>query len=105
MHSHNLALHVISEMGLVGLVFIAWLWCLVLGLLWSLRTSGRALFWGSIVLLLFSMTYEVFYPIPAMQHFLAFYVAAVAIGLRTEGEALENSIGVQAVTARTGDLA
>ncbi len=84
LHSHNLALHVISETGLIGLAFLAASWCLLLSLLWSLNYGGRALFWGSAVLLLFSLSYEVFYPIPAMQHFLGFYLAAVAIGLRTE---------------------
>ena len=108
LHSHNLALHVISETGLVGLIFVAWFWWLLLGLLWSLK--GRALFWGSFVLLLFSLSYEVFYPIPAMQHFLSFFMAAVAIGLRTEDEKLHDRRQfarecVQAVPASAGDLA
>lgn len=84
--AHMLALNVVVELGLIGLAVAVWLtWCVLQGL-WLNEPPGKPLFWGTLALLLTSLTQETFYPVPALGHFLGLYLVAVAIALRVASD-------------------
>lgn len=81
-NAHNLYLHIILEMGLVGL--LAWLFFFlnILILLRRHEPFPHPLFMVTIALLFSALSQETFYPVPAMGHFLGFYLCSVAVALR-----------------------
>ncbi|MHC2069847.1 O-antigen ligase family protein [Bremerella sp. T1] len=80
--AHMQPLNMISEIGLIGLAVGLVLLCVILHALWKCEPSQHPLLWGTIALLLTSMTQETFYPVAAFGHFLGFYLFALAIAMR-----------------------
>jgi hypothetical protein len=82
-NAHMLYLQIILETGLVGLLlFILLFWQIIYFL--NLYESGfiKSIFWATISFLISSLTQETFYPVPALGHFLGFYLCSLAIALR-----------------------
>ncbi len=81
-NAHMLPLNVIVEVGIIGLA-VGVAICLIIGQqLWQLEPPGRPFFWSSVAILLTCMTQETFYPVPALGHYLGFYLFCLAIVLR-----------------------
>lgn len=80
--AHMLYLHVVVELGLVGLVVVSALFVKALSNLARMESSPKPVFWATVALLLSSFTQETFYPVPAMGHFLGFYLCTLAIVCR-----------------------
>jgi hypothetical protein len=81
-NAHMLYLHIVSELGALGLALYLSLFASIFGALRRLDVAGRPLLWGTVVLLFASLTQETFYPVPSQGYFLGFYLCAVAIALR-----------------------
>ncbi len=82
-NAHMLALQVLLETGMIGLVFIGAVLVGLLRLLYSQMPHNRSFFWVTVALLITSFSQETLYPVPAFGHFGGFYLAALAISLRT----------------------
>ncbi len=82
--AHMLVLQILIETGIVGLIVIGFLMAALLRELWKSGAHSRTFFWISIALLITSASYETFYPLPSMGHFLGFYLCIVAICLRLD---------------------
>lgn len=79
---HMLPLQVINEVGLVGLsIFFALAAC-IMKMLWRYDVGWKPVFWGTVALAVGASTQETFYPVPAMGHFTALYLCAVACTIR-----------------------
>ncbi|MCA9270342.1 MAG: hypothetical protein KDA41_17795, partial [Planctomycetales bacterium] len=82
-NAHMLPLNIVSEMGLAGLLVCSLVMWRILHLLWRHEPAGRPFFWGTVALLLTSMTQETFYPVPSLDHFLGYFLmcSAIVIGI------------------------
>jgi hypothetical protein len=80
--AHMLFLHIIVELGLVGLAVFLILFLRILYHSHHKGSAKRSIFWVTIALLFASLTQETFYPVAAMGHFFGFYLFSVAIALR-----------------------
>ncbi|WP_414586016.1 O-antigen ligase family protein [Scytonema sp. PCC 10023] len=83
-NAHMLPLHIILETGIFGLLIAVFLFSQILKCLYLDEAGCKPIFWGSVALLLSSTTQETFYPVPALAHFLGFYLCCLAIALRKE---------------------
>jgi len=81
--AHMLPLHIIIETGIVGLLLFVFLFYHILYFLYQHESGFKSVFWATIALLFASITQETFYPVPALLHFLGFYLCSVAIALRS----------------------
>jgi hypothetical protein len=82
--AHLMALQIVVETGIVGLVSIALLFVGLFLILWRSGAHSRPVFWVSAALLITSASYETFYPIPSMGHFLGLFLCTIAISLRLD---------------------
>jgi O-antigen ligase len=80
--AHNQFLQVTFETGLIGLAAFLFVTYRILAELYRHEVASKAIFWTTVALLVSSMTQETFYPVPALGHFLGFYLCALAIALR-----------------------
>ncbi len=97
---HNQILNTIGETGVVGLAVAGVLAGTILVSLWKIEGDGRPLFWGSLALAVTSLTQETFYPVPALGHFLGFYLFTLAIALRMAEDAHHGSVPQRRGTQR-----
>jgi len=81
-NAHMLPLNVIIELGIIGLVVGSAVCWLIGRQLWQLEPPGRPFFCSSVAILLTCMTQETVYPVPALGHYLGFYLFCLAIVLR-----------------------
>ncbi len=84
LNAHNLPLHIISELGLVGLLAFGAMMKSLLKLLWTCIDDRKVLFLLVTTLLIGSMTQENFYPVPASGHTLGLFFCILAIALRSK---------------------
>ncbi len=82
LNAHLLPLNIIVELGIIGLVVFSALCWLIGRQLWQLEPPGRPFFWSSVAILLTCLTQETFYPVPALGHYLGFYLFCLAIVLQ-----------------------
>lgn len=83
-NAHMLALQITIETGLIGLGIFLFLFGLILLLLYRFESGSRDFLLTTIALLISSVSQETFYPVPALGHFLGFYLCCLAIALRNE---------------------
>jgi O-Antigen ligase len=82
-NGHMLALQIVLETGIIGLLGFCILFIKILKYLWHYETDLKPIFWTTVVLLISSVSQETFYPVPAMGHFIGFYSVCVGVVLRT----------------------
>jgi hypothetical protein len=98
-NAHMLPLNVVVEVGIIGLL-VGSVLCWQIGRqLWQLEPPGRPFFWSSVAILLTCLTQETFYPVPALGHYLGFYLFCLAIVLRLAMSALSTETGPDGLTA------
>lgn len=81
-NAHMLPLQIVLETGLVGLLIFVVLFYKILDYLYKYETGLKPIFWGTVALLVSSLTQETFYPVPSMVHFTGFYLCSLAIALQ-----------------------
>jgi hypothetical protein len=86
-NAHMLFLHIILETGIVGLLCFGILFAQILIFLYRCESGIKSIFWVTVTFLLTSLTQENFYPVPALGHFIGFYLCSVAIALRGRSQA------------------
>jgi O-antigen ligase len=82
-NAHNLYLNIIAEGGLPLFISFVVIFTAILRILWKNERSPKSVFFVTLALLISSLTQETFYPVPALGHFLGFYLFALAIALRS----------------------
>jgi hypothetical protein len=80
--AHMLPLHIIIETGLLGLLIFIILFYQILCYFYQQEIGIKPIFLVTAVLLFTSASQETFYPLPALQHFLGFYLCALAISFQ-----------------------
>lgn len=80
--AHMLPLHIIVETGVVGLLMFILLFYKILRYFYLHEIGIKPIFLGTVVLLFTSSSQETFYPVPALTHFLGFYLCALAISFQ-----------------------
>jgi O-antigen ligase len=80
--AHMLPLHIIIETGFIGLLIFIFLFYRILHYFYMSEVGIKPMFLGTIALLFSSISQETFYPVPALTHFLGFYLCALAISLQ-----------------------
>lgn len=80
-HAHMLYLHIVLELGVLGLLGFIALAAYILRALWQCESGAGPLFLTTVALLLSALTQETFYPVTALGHFLGLYLFSVAIAL------------------------
>ena len=83
-NAHMLPLHIILETGVLGLFVFIVLFSNILNYLHKKEIGTKPFFWGTVSLLICSVSQETFYPVAALGHFLGFYLSSLAIVLRKE---------------------
>jgi hypothetical protein len=81
-NAHMLPLNVIVEIGIIGLLIGSALFCVISVHLWNLEPPGRPFFWSTAAIGVTCLTQETFYPVPALGHYLGFFLCCLAIVLR-----------------------
>jgi hypothetical protein len=81
-NAHMLYLHLISELGLVGLFGFLFLVGFILRSLWRCEEPDKILCFATMGFLLTAISQETFYPLPAFGHFTGLFLAVVGIALR-----------------------
>ncbi len=79
---HMIYLQIVLELGVFALLGFVLIMFAVLRRLYKTERQPRPVFWGTIALLLSSISQETFYPVAAMGVFLPFYMLVLSIGLR-----------------------
>jgi O-antigen ligase/polysaccharide polymerase Wzy-like membrane protein len=79
-NAHLLYLHIVAEMGILGLFAFFWFHRKLLSSL--ARKKAFAMAWTVVALLLTGLTQETLYPVIIFTHFIAFYLSANAAVLR-----------------------
>lgn len=82
-NAHMLPLHIIVETGLVGLLIFLFLFSKIFYYLYQCEPGVKPIFWVTVAFLVSSLTQDTFYPIPALGHFVGFYLCSLAIALRS----------------------
>ena len=90
-NAHLLPLHILLELGLLGLCLVVAIFAALLRQLWRVRIDERVLFTGTVILLITGLTQETFYPLPSKGHLLGLYLCGVALALRARNDLLEPS--------------
>ncbi|NUQ63586.1 MAG: O-antigen ligase family protein [Pirellulales bacterium] len=96
---HMLPLNTVLEIGAIGLLVGLVVLLRIMTALWRMEPPGRPVFWGTVALLITSLTQETFYPVPAMGHFPGFYLFTVAIALRLAADASVDESSLRASEA------
>jgi len=81
-NAHFLALHITTELGLIGLLCYALLFAIILTQLYRGEAGHHSLFWTTVALLVSSFAQETFYPLPNFGHFIGLYLCTLAIAFR-----------------------
>ena len=106
-NAHMMPLQVLVELGIPGLMCFGALVVATLRLLDKPNPSGRTLLWGTIALLLSSLTQETLYPSPAFGSFVALFLASLALFENRSGGGAERRVvlepAVQHQTTAAGD--
>jgi O-antigen ligase len=92
-NAHMLFLHVVVEMGVLGLAAFGVFFAVLLRMLWIGARPPRYLFLATVCLLFSSMTQETLYPVPAMGFTLPLYLIAIAVVTRSAQERLPAGTG------------
>lgn len=82
-NAHMLFLHIIVEVGLLGLFLFIALMGKILYVLWNAEEAPHPLFWVTVCLLGTGLTQETFYPVVAFEHFIGLFLCAVAIAIQS----------------------
>lgn len=80
--AHMLPLQIVIETGFVGLLIFILLFYKILRYFYLHEVGIKPIFLGTVILLFTSASQETFYPMPAFQHFLGFYLCALAISFQ-----------------------
>lgn len=80
--AHMLPLQIVLETGFVGLLIFILLFYKILHYFYLHEVGIKPIFLGTVILLFTSASQETFYPMPAFQHFLGFYLCALAISFQ-----------------------
>jgi transposase-like protein/O-antigen ligase len=80
--AHMLPLQIVLETGFVGLLIFILLFYKILRYFYLHEVGIKPIFLGTVILLFTSASQETFYPMPAFQHFLGFYLCALAISFQ-----------------------
>jgi O-Antigen ligase len=86
--AHMLPLHIIIETGFIGLFIFILLFYKILRYFYLHEVGAKPIFLGTVILLFTSSSQETFYPLPAMTHFLGFYLCALAISFQKYSKAV-----------------
>ena len=78
-NAHMMPLQVLVELGIVGLIGFGMVVVGTLRLLSRSEAGGRVLLWGTVALLLSSLTQETLYPSTAFGSFIALFLAGLAL--------------------------
>jgi O-antigen ligase len=90
--AHNMYLHVIIEMGIVGLLAFGWFFVFVLRHLRANVPQQPCYFVATLCLLFSSLTQETLYPVPALGFALPLYLMVLAIVIRAGQESASSSL-------------
>lgn len=82
-NAHMLALNIVLELGMVGLIFVSVLFYKILKVLNGSLQFNRSILWVTVALLLGSFSQETFYPVSAFGHFLGLYLVGIALSLNS----------------------
>jgi O-antigen ligase len=77
--AHMLPLQIVLETGLIGLIIFIILFYKILSYFYLREGGIKPIFLGTVILLFTSSSQETFYPMPAFQHFIGFYLCALSI--------------------------
>lgn len=80
--AHMLPLQIVLETGIIGLTLFVILFYKILRYFYLHEIGIKPFFLGTAVLLFTSASQETFYPMPALTHFLGFYLCVLAISFR-----------------------
>ena len=80
--AHMLPLQIVIETGFIGLIIFILLFYKIIRYFYLHEVGIKPIFLGTVILLLTSVSQETFYPMPAFQHFLGFYLCALAISFQ-----------------------
>jgi O-antigen ligase len=80
--AHMLPLQIVLETGFIGLLIFILLFYKILHYFYLHEVGIKPIFLGTVILLFTSASQETFYPMPAFQHFLGFYLCALAISIK-----------------------
>jgi O-antigen ligase len=80
--AHMLPLQIVLETGFVGLLIFILLFYKILRYFYLHEVGIKPIFLGTAILLFTSASQETFYPMPAFEHFLGFYLCALAISFQ-----------------------
>lgn len=81
-NAHMLYLHIVMEAGVVGLMMFGATMRRAVRYLRRFERGARPMLLATIAFLISSLTQETFYPVPALGHFLGFYLCSLALALR-----------------------
>ncbi len=87
--AHLVLLHTVVETGVLGLGALVVFVGFVLRLLWRHERAPRIVLMASVALLASSLSQESIYPVPMMGAFIPFYLAVLAVALRSDPETPE----------------
>ncbi|HEX7079610.1 MAG TPA: O-antigen ligase family protein [Gammaproteobacteria bacterium] len=85
--AHMLYLHIVVEMGVLGLLAFIVFYASILHALWRRLPYSRYFFLATACLLVSSLTQETLYPVPALGFTLPLYLIALAVTIRSSDEA------------------
>jgi heme/copper-type cytochrome/quinol oxidase subunit 4 len=80
--AHMLPLQIILETGFIGLSIFTLLFYKILRYFYLIEIGVKPIFLGTVALLFTSIGQETFYPVPALIHFLGFYLCTLAISFQ-----------------------
>lgn len=81
---HMMYFQILAELGVFALIAFLVFMLSILKRLYKTERQPKPVFWGTIVLLVSSLTQETFYPVPAMGVFLIFYIMVLSIALKNK---------------------
>jgi hypothetical protein len=101
-NAHMLPLQVINETGLIGAAIFFAMAVFIVRMLWRFDLGWKPMFWATVAFAIGSAAQETFYPVPAMGHFTAVYLCAVACTIRSAPSGTQ-SAHVHAVVRKNPD--
>jgi hypothetical protein len=96
--AHNMYLHTLVELGVVGLLVLLTFMSRLVGLLRRYESGTKPILVATIAFLITSLTQETFYPVTFLGHFLGLYLLSLAIALNPR---LTAGLSVQPMLGRT----
>ena len=85
-NAHMLYLHIIVEMGLLGLLAFGAFYAFILRLLWHRRSQTSYFLFLTCALFFAALTQETLYPVPALGFILPLYLIGLAVVIRSAEE-------------------